>query len=880
MEKGQSFFGKIISFFKGLFGANPPITPTVDKGPKTNTIPSSDNTDNSNSSSSSSTNTRGTGDGSSTGTGTDDGAGPDSPKKDEVVLMMGGKKVVLNKSKQYMGVKKRKDVNIPATMMHRSTKPPAVKDETEQLGHFELIESQHNNMDSLETTLDDIRAMDEVSIGTHVFHMEGGNDTPMIPSGEIYVVFEDEAPIDECKALLAKYFLQVNEERGKREYIMSVSPSSPNPIKTSVALQASPLIKIAEPELESPPGLNSVIPTDELFKDQWHLRNTGSHGTWPSNSFVAGADAKVVDAWEVMGGQGSSNVTIAVIDSGFDMHHPDLRGNGSKIIAPWDFESDSPDASPRTGDWHGTACAGVALAAANGRGIVGAAPNARFMPMRFSYISDSQVEKWFAHAVNNGADIISNSWGSRDPNFVMSTRMYNALHKAATQGRNGKGCVIVFASGNTSRNISNGPTPSDFTGFATHPDVISVAASNSRDERSSYSNYGHHIDIAAPSNGSGGAGVLTTDVTGTMMLPSGATGFKGFDEGDYTKGFGGTSSSCPLVAGIAALVLSAKDSLSGAQVKAIIQNTADKVGGVQYNGVGHNIYFGYGRINAKKAVQMALTGSLPTIDEIPVTPPTPPPPPPVVVTPPTPTPTPPPPVTPPVEPVLPPLAPIAIHPTDIIDIPFEGMRGGAIVGAGTEHIYKVSVDKKMVIKLNSPVGDEGHDFDLYLRRGSVPEPKNRNYDKSSVKEGSDEVIELPNPHIGNYFIMVKSYKGSGGYNLEATLEANSTNSIVEALPLRAMKGGILRATDLKEVVYKIGNASKLAVQIDSPVGENNNFDLYVKRGGIPAWNDYDAKGTSAGSEELVELLPNPGDYYILIRSQQGSGGYNLRVTLV
>ena len=83
----------------------------------------------------------------------------------------------------------------------------------------------------------------------------------------------------------------------------------------------------------------------------------------------------------------------------------------------------------------------------------------------------------------------------------------------------------------------------------------------------------------------------------------------------------------------------------------------------------------------------------------------------------------------------------------------------------------------------------------------------------------------------------------------------------------------------KEAAYKVGTRNKLTVKIDSPVGNNNNFDIYVKRGGIPRWNDYDGRGITPNSSEIVVLQPKSGDYYIMVRSQKGSGGYNLKITL-
>ena len=130
-------------------------------------------------------------------------------------------------------------------------------------------------------------------------------------------------------------------------------------------------------------------------------------------------------------------------------------------------------------------------------------------------------------------------------------------------------------------------------GFANHPDVIAVSASTSRDKRSSYSNYGNEIWVSAPSNGAGGMGILTADVIGQY----------GYVSGDYEYEFGGTSSACPLTAGICALVLSVKPSLTNVQVKDILRRSARKIGSNYTNG--HSPYFGYGCVNALEAVKLA-----------------------------------------------------------------------------------------------------------------------------------------------------------------------------------------------------------------------------------------------------------------------------------
>ncbi|MEM1094925.1 MAG: S8 family serine peptidase [Bacteroidota bacterium] len=368
------------------------------------------------------------------------------------------------------------------------------------------------------------------------------------------------------------------------------SQSTENPLKIANALQESSVVVLAEPDLAVKGSLKMHRPSDDLFSMQWHLENLGGPG------LVAGADVSAPLAWDVT--RGDRNITVAVIDDGFDMGHPDFASPG-KIHAPRDFGQHDTDPSPARGDNHGTACAGVAVADENGRGVVGIAPNCQLMPIRWSgSVSDADIRQQFDHPRLNGADIISCSWGVRSRFFTLSTSMKRSISRAATQGRNGKGCVIVFAAGNDDHDVDN--PPHTRAGFAIHPDVIAVAASNSRDRKSHYSNFGDAIWVCAPSSGAGGLGIVTTDRRGA----------NGYQSGDYTtmQRFGGTSSACPLVAGVCALMLSVNPELTAIEVKDILKETAEQIDpqGGGYGKDRHSAIYGFGRVDAYRAVQAAI----------------------------------------------------------------------------------------------------------------------------------------------------------------------------------------------------------------------------------------------------------------------------------
>jgi hypothetical protein len=232
------------------------------------------------------------------------------------------------------------------------------------------------------------------------------------------------------------------------------------------------------------------------------------------------------------------------------------------------------------------------------------------MPVRTSgWLSDQSIVDLFQYAMDHGADVISCSWSAAAWNFPLSSKMDGILHKAATQGRsNNKGCVILFAAGNEDRPLDGEKDGTiSVQGFAIHPDVISVGASNSKDKRSYYSNHGPELTLCAPSSGSPGRPIVTTD----------RRGVNGYSTKDYANDFGGTSSATPLAAGLAALILSLDPELTSADVKSIMMDTADKID--PENGEytdGHSSLYGHGRINAHKALALVAGDSEEQLPEV------------------------------------------------------------------------------------------------------------------------------------------------------------------------------------------------------------------------------------------------------------------------
>ena len=354
-----------------------------------------------------------------------------------------------------------------------------------------------------------------------------------------------------------------------------------------------------------------------IFPQQWHLKKTTVSG------LVVDAHASVEAAHEITRGEG---VTIAIIDDGVDIDHVEFSG---KVVAPRDATLRTNDPRPRdimgtgpeNGDNHGTACAGVACA--NGTsGAAGVAPGAKLMPIRLASGLGSQREaEAFKWAADNGADVISCSWGPEDGRWwnqndpkhrqvfplPASTRL--ALDHVTTQGRGGKGCVVLFAAGNGNESVDN-------DGYASYAKVIAVTACNDRGTRSVYSDFGKASWCAFPSSDFGHApfnhpepltpGIWTTDRVGEDGYNVGRLA-DGDVAGDFTNSFGGTSSACPGAAGIAALALAINPQLKGHEVKELFKRACDRIDpqGGGYDAAGHSPKYGFGRLNARTVIELA-----------------------------------------------------------------------------------------------------------------------------------------------------------------------------------------------------------------------------------------------------------------------------------
>ena len=324
--------------------------------------------------------------------------------------------------------------------------------------------------------------------------------------------------------------------------------------------------------IQTPKPQTQSIQGRSIDCQQWALQNEA----YPNY------DINIEGAWNITKGEG---VKIAVIDNGIDLNHFDLVAN----LLPGYDTTDGADGI--TGgncsvvdlNTHGTLCAGIIAAEDNEIGIVGVAPHAKIIPIRGMYsvgVTDYFFNDWLIRALkkalNENVDIISNSWKAEFSPIYSTT-----LDLITTSGRNGKGIVVSFASGNQEQSAV--AFPSD------HPNVLSIGAMTRNGQRASYSNYGSELDVVAP-----GDTICTTYINNDYRTPS------------------GTSIACPHVAGVVALMLSANPNLTREEVHELICRTAYKLPNYTFTNDANHPYgrwneeVGYGLVDARAAVYAAL----------------------------------------------------------------------------------------------------------------------------------------------------------------------------------------------------------------------------------------------------------------------------------
>lgn len=331
--------------------------------------------------------------------------------------------------------------------------------------------------------------------------------------------------------------------RGKLQHlnVRVVNVSEQNAEAVLAALRHDPDIEFAERDYFAEAAF---VPNDPYVGDQWHL-----------------AKVQAFQAWQ--GTTGSSNVVVAVLDSGVNMSQPDLAG---RLLPGYDFVNGTGTVTDDYG--HGTAVTGtIAADGNNGIGVAGVAYGCSVLPVKVmdsdGFAAYSAIVTGIGYAVDNGARVINMSIAGTLP----SQALQDAINYAWSNN-----VVVVAAAGNSATNTPMYPAACDH--------VLSVSATAQDDSLAYFSSYGTYVKISAP-----GTAIFTTERD--LKYP-------------YGGGWQGTSFATPIVAATAALVISANPTLSNDQVVSLLEQSADDLGAP-----GYDPYFGYGRVNAFRAVTMA-----------------------------------------------------------------------------------------------------------------------------------------------------------------------------------------------------------------------------------------------------------------------------------
>ena len=365
-------------------------------------------------------------------------------------------------------------------------------------------------------------------------------------------------------------------------------PEGQNVFPVIKTMQATGLFLYVEPNMIDHACLWPNDPEFTSWK-QWGLHNIGQNP--PNGAFDADIDAP--EAWDST--TGSSSVIVSVLDSGIPMisgslSHPDLD-KPSKIILGIDLVGDGEGVRDRNG--HGTHVAGIISAETNnGVGVAGVSWDSRIMVIQVFNSSGSGSHEAFRdgmiYSTDNGARVVNYSGGGSPSSTKIHGVAYADSHDV----------LLVSAAGN-----SYGASPLYPAAYASsYQNVICVSATEHTDHVASYSSYGSSVTVAAP--GGYGYPYGTNDIYSTM--PNYYVTLNG-DGISQNYGYcAGTSMASPMVAGAAALILSANSSLVPSEVRGILEETADQVGGYYYDpGTGKSTRLGHGRINAYGAVVLA-----------------------------------------------------------------------------------------------------------------------------------------------------------------------------------------------------------------------------------------------------------------------------------
>lgn len=471
------------------------------------------------------------------------------------------------------------------------------------IAHAEPVSPGSTRVETPPAELETLMSRSRAVAPTHHAYTLGDTSQEFLITDRVFVTFKEPLAATQVAEFAGRYALRQLEVYSDRDYLFEVTThTGMNPIKLVVKLtEEDPWVAAAENDLNYRARKQALtLPTDPAYARQWHL-----HGHFHHPQVDARAHARCEAAWQRLDHFGLRDIVVGITDDGCKLDHPDFDSPGK--FAHWAYfqgntlvTRDTLGAQParmyQTGADHGTSCAGVAGGEVDAVFTVGAAPGCRLLPIKWEsdgpylLISDSKL-RTALDFVADKIDVLSNSWGHVPMNLTSTVVVNRIAELARTGGRRGRGILFLWAAGNENCPIQHDAavlTPYtsgwEFRGswqwvgvertrtfrnnLAGVPGVLHIAALASTAQRSHYSNYGTHLALCAPSSNShayarlrlDGLGITTTTGTGNR----------------WTDEFGGTSSATPLVAGIAALVLSANPALTALELAALLKRTAAK----------------------------------------------------------------------------------------------------------------------------------------------------------------------------------------------------------------------------------------------------------------------------------------------------------------
>ncbi|HON34861.1 MAG TPA: S8 family serine peptidase [Methanothrix sp.] len=474
-----------------------------------------------------------------------------------------------------------------------------------------------------------------------------------------------------------------HEEYGfTRTFLVNVAPDT-DVVAMVTDLKKDPSVEDAQVDYYA---RALVTPNDTFFKGLWGLKMINCDKAWDLT-------------------KGSAEVVVAIVDTGVDLNHPDLKEKlraGFDMVnvadvppekgCAWEGDYATRDDNPDDENGHGTHCAGIAAGIPdNGQGIAGVAWNCQILPVRVlanlrcteggqSYVTGSGVFSDIADgiiwAADHGASVISLSLGG----YVEKTEAEPEPMKSALEYAVAKGCVIAAAMGNDGANLDDEAV---YNYPSRYSKLIAVGAVSKNGKRADFSNFGDYKQVMAP-----GVGILSTYF------------------GSRYETLDGTSMATPFVAGLAALIKSVDPRLTPAEIIDIIRRTSSRSD--QYDRES-----GYGIIDALKAAKEVHGPGIQPAEEIP---------------------------------------------------PFVQEVAGNLKSTGEEKVYRIAVSNQLIMDLDGP---EGADYDLYVKKGAAPTKEK--YDARGYTSKASESVILPITGPGEYYIMVRSHRGSGGFKLKTRL---------------------------------------------------------------------------------------------------------------